>query len=281
MPVEVNVQLETPAVQYPQGEGLTFPESGEGLTLGPEGLPLKFAVVPGDEVPRSFPAYIPSAEQLVWDVLNDQTESCVVFPEDSEQGLVLPLEFSTPPGIGLFAGTDPVTYPTVNGIPNAPVMIIKGWPTYPGQIPSIGVAVATENEDGAQRLGQGGFAGDAYAYDEQGNITATCAYYAEPMYSVVVVELIHENRDERDRLHNQIRLALYPLRHIVPGSNPLIKEIQLQSEKQELPVDEQPLTLYISVFTVEVWSEALIPTEVIISPAVVERIDVTVDAEQP
>lgn len=274
------VELSTPSVTLPSQEGLTFPDEG-GLTFGPEGLPLRFPAVAPENLAAIFPSYLPRAEQIVWDALNDATQSCAIFPEDTEVGLPFPITFETPPNIGLFADTDPVTYPEVNGIKNSPIVIVKGWPAYPGAIPQIGVAIATENEDGAQRLGQGGFAGDAYARDEQGNMLATCAYYAEPLYSVVVVELIHENRDERDRLHEQLRRTLYPLRHLVPSSNPLVKELQVQSDKQDLPVDEQPLTIYVSVFTVEVWTEALIPTEVQINPAVIGRIDVNVSVELP
>lgn len=277
MPAVVEVQ--TPSVTRPVAEGLSFPEDGSGLLLGRSDFPLSFPAVAPTDVAELFPSYLPSAEQIVWDALNDETQSGVVFPEDTESGLTLPLEFSNPPGLGLFAGTDPETYPTVNGIANQPVVIVKGWPAYPGAIPQIGVAVAQENEDGASRLGQGGFASDAYAYDEEGNVIATCAYYAEPLYSVVVVELIHENRDERDRLHNQLRRALYPLRHIVPSSNPLVKELQVQSEKQDLPVDEQPFTVYVSVFTVEVWTEALIPTEVQVNPGINGPITVDVQVE--
>jgi hypothetical protein len=272
------LEVPTPSVTLPRSEGLTFPEEG-GIVFGPQGLPLRFPAVAPEGIEGVFPSYLPNAEQIVWDTLNDATQVGVVFPEDSEGGLPLPLTFENPPGIGLFADTDPVTYPIVNGMKNGPIVIVRGWPAYPGAIPQIGVAIATENEDGASRLGQGGLAGDAYARDEEGNVLATCAYYAEPLYSVVVVELIHENRDERDRLHEQLRRVLYPLRHIVPSATPLVKELQVQSEKQDLPVDEQPLTIYVSVFTVEMWTEALIPTEIQINPAVVGRIDVNVAVE--
>ena len=282
MPIVELEELQTPSVAGPEAEGLIFDEAGTGITLGPEEVPLRFPTVPPDDVEALFPTYIPNAEQIVWDALNDATQTCIVFPDDPESGpLLLPLTFETPPGIGLFADTDPVTYPTFRGRKNSPIVIVKGWPAYPGEIPQIGVAIATENEDGSQQLGQGGFAGDAYARDENGNILATTAYYAEPLYSVIVVELIHENRDERDRLHNQIRRVLYPLRHIVPSSSPLVKELKVQNEKQDLPVDEQPLTLYVSVFTVEVWSEALIPTEVQVNPAVVGPFISDVQVEGP
>ena len=266
-------EIPTPTITYPTQEGLVFPENGEGLNFGPDGLGFP-SVAPGNT--GFFPSYLPNPEQIVWDTLNDATQVAVVFPEDTDQGLTLPLTFETPPDIGLFAGTDPETYPTVSGITNSPIKIVKGWPTYPGAMPQIGVAIATESEDGAGRLGQGGFAGDAYVRDGEDNIVATCAYYAEPLYSVVVVELIHVNRDERDRLHNQLRRKLYPLRHLVPSSSSQVKELQVQAEKQDLPVDEQPNTIYVSLFTVEFWSEALIPTQVQINPAVVGSIDAAV-----
>jgi hypothetical protein len=276
MPVIVEVQ--TPSTTIPTSEGIAFPEEG-GITLGPAEVPLRFPSVAPEDIANVFPSYLPNAEQLIWDTLNDATQTGVLFPEDTNTGLILPITFETPPDIGLFADTDPATYPTVNGLKNSPITIVKGWPAYPGAIPQIGVAIATENEDGAGRLGQGGFAGDSYARDREGNIVASCAYYAEPLYSVVVVELIHENRDERDRLHDQIRRRLYPLRHIAPSSSAVIKELQVQAEKQELPVDEQPLTIYVSVFTVEVYSEALIPTEVQVNPQLIGEMNVAVQVE--
>ncbi len=275
---EIVVEVQTPSAAIPTPEGLGFLEEG-GVVFGPDETPTRFPSVAPAGIANLFPSYLPNAEQLVWDTLDDATQTGVFFPEDTNVGLVLPFAFETPPDIGLFADTDPATYPTVNGLKNSPIVIVKGWPAYPGAIPQIGVAIATENEDGAGRLGQGGFAGDALARDEQGNVVASCAYYAEPLYSVVVVELIHENRDERDRLHNQIRRRLYPLRHIAPSSSAVIKELQVQAEKQDLPVDEQPLTLYVSVFTVEVWSEALIPTEVQINPQLIGPMNVTVQVE--
>lgn len=276
MPVTAEVQ--TPSTTIPATIGLIFPEEG-GIQFGPEESPLRFPAVAPDGAASLFPSYLPNAEQLVWDTLNDATQTGAFFPEDTSIGIILPFTFGNPPDIGLFADTDPVTYPTVNGLKNSPITIVKGWPAYPGKIPQIGVAIATENEDGAGRLGQGGFAGDAYARDPEGNIVASAAYYAEPLYSVVVVELIHENRDERDRLHDQIRRRLYPLRHIAPSNSQVIKELQVQAEKQDLPVDEQSLTIYVSVFTVEVWSEALIPTGVQVNPAVIGPINVNVQVE--
>jgi hypothetical protein len=268
-------ELSTPEAVGLSFEGLGFGE--EGLNLGPEGL--RFPAVAPADIAELFPSYVPNCEQIVWDQLNDATYGSAFFPEDNEElGLNLPVEFTNPPDIGLFSGMDPESYPPLNGHTVQPVKVIRGWPAYPGAIPQIGVAIATENEDSSGRLGQAGFAGDAYARDDENNILATAAYYAEPLYSVIVAELIHENRDERDRLHDQLRRRLVPLRRIVPSSSSIIKEVQVQSEKQDLPVDEQPLTLYVSVFTVEMWSEALIPTEVVVNDGIIGAVNVTVEA---
>lgn len=284
MTVNVDVEvLPGPSTTIPSPEGLVFPPEPEGggepgIGLGPEENPPKFPPQPPEGAESLFPSFLPDVEQIVWNALNDATQVGAFFPEDTDDGgLVLPVELDFPPDVGLFAETDPETYPTVNGIKNAPVKVVKGWPAYPGQVPAIGVAISTENEDGSGRLGQGGFAGDIFGRDEHGNIVASAAYYAEPLYSVVVVELIHENRDERDRIHDQLRRRLYPLRHLVPSASAIVKELAVQSEKNELPLDEQPLTIYVSVFTVEVWSEALIPTEIQINPEVVG--DITVDVQ--
>jgi hypothetical protein len=272
------VEFATASVTYPVQEGLVFPQEG-GLSFGPEDAPLTFPSVAPANAAGLFPSYLPNAEQIVWDALNDATQCAAFFPDDGE-GLPFPITFETPPNLGLFADIAPGSEEnpvSLNGINVVPIKIVKGWPAYPGVVPQIGVAIATENEDGAGRLGQGGFAADAVARDESGNIVASASYYAEPLYSVVVVELIHENRDERDRLHDQLRRALYPLRHLVPGSSSIVKELAVQSEKTDLPVDEQPLTIYVSLFTVEVWSEALIPTAVQVNPAIIGPINVAVE----
>lgn len=132
----------------------------------------------------------------------------------------------------------------------------------------------TTSEDDAERTAQAGFAGDVYATDDQGNVLATCAYYAEPLMVTVIVELIHLNRDERDRLHEQLYRVVYPLRHLLPSSSAQVREVRINSEKNELPVDEQPLTMYVSLFTVEVAAEALIPSE-IVPGGVIEQLAVT------
>src|SRR5207245_7019597 len=66
------VELPTPSVTYPASEGLTFPQEG-GLTFGPEGLPLRFPAATPEGLASLFPAYLPNAEQIVWDTLNDAT----------------------------------------------------------------------------------------------------------------------------------------------------------------------------------------------------------------
>jgi hypothetical protein len=88
-------------------------------------------------------------------------------------------------------------------------------------------------------------------------------YYSEPLYASVVVQLIHENRDERDRLHNELRRVLAPLKRRLPWRDPQISRTKVSSEKQDVPMDEQPFTMYVSMFTVEVWFEMLQAIDVV------------------
>jgi hypothetical protein len=88
-------------------------------------------------------------------------------------------------------------------------------------------------------------------------VIATADYYSEPLYVPVVVEMIHENRDERDRLHNELRRLLFPLRRKLLGMDPLIRRVRVDSEKQDMPLDEAPYVLYVSLFTVHTYFEML------------------------
>lgn len=254
------------------------------MTTAPPIVSIPAAVAQGgpdtlEDAGRLFPAIMPDCEALVWRALDDATHASIPIPEDAEgAGIFLPAAFDTAPALALFPGMDE-SYPPVGGNAIKPIPILRGSIPRSIKLPAIGVALAPESEDGSDRLAQGGFAGDLNATDEDGKIVATCAYYAEPLFSVIIVELIHENRDERDRLHNHIRARLYPLRHLAPETYGTIKELQVQSEKQELPIDEQPLLLYVSIFTVEIWSEALMPTTVLTGGAgVVGEVTVNVEA---
>jgi hypothetical protein len=53
------------------------------------------------------------------------------------------------------------------------------------------------------------------------------------------VQLIHENRDERDRLHNELRRVLAPLKRRLPARDPQIHRTKVSSEKQDVPMDER------------------------------------------
>lgn len=198
-----------------------------------------------------------------------------MFPDEG-LGLTLPAAFSIPPDVGLFAGMDS-SYPPVGSnvdgvtpIPVKPIPVVRGWPAYPGSVPAVGVAEATSTEDPAERTTQAGFAGDVFATDAQGNVVATCSYYAEPLQVVVVVELIHTNRDQRDRLHDQLWRVIFPLRHLLSDLSPQVRDVTINAEKQDLPVDEQPNVIYVSVFTVQVAAEALIPGEITLAGTITQ-----------
>lgn len=262
-----------------QNQGLIFPTDGSGLTFD-AGYPLTFPSDPPGDLSRLFPTIMPQVEQIVYQTVNDACQTRATFPPDG-QGLPLPLSFRTP-DISLFLGKDGTyTIPagTNAGQPIPPIPVNRGWPAYPGEVPAIGVTEAESNEDPAERLSQAGFAGDVYATDALGNVLATCAYYSEPLRWTVVVELIHVNRDERDRLHDQLRRVIYPLRQVIGDSSEQVWDVTVSAEKQELPIDEQPLVMYLSLFTVEVTGEALIPTEIVTGGAI-ERLDVTVTPTQ-
>lgn len=258
--------MASPVTNYPtplQGQfvapGLMFAGDGSGL-LFDAGYPLTFPALAPLDIGSLFPTVIPEVEQIIYQAVNDAANTRLIFPDDGD-GLLLPATFNLLPNISLYAGKD-------SSYGAAVIPVVRGWPTYPGVVPAIGVALSTEGDDPSGRVQQGGFAGDVYAVDSLNNVIATCAYYAEPLYATVIVELIHENRDERDRLHDQLRRVIYPLRHVMPSASSQIREVQISAEKQELPLDEQPLTVYISLFTVEVWAEALIPTEIVVGGAV-------------
>jgi hypothetical protein len=263
-----------------EGGGLTFDPDGSGLPFGWSqwiGEPgILFPQVTPEDLGALFPAFIPNAETLVFDLLNEACQASTVFPQDGS-GLPLPAAFEIPPGIALYSLVMP-DGSSQGGHQSRRIPVVQGWPTYPGVLPQIGVALSNDAPDQASRTTYAGFAGDAVAVDANGVLLASASYWADPRYESVVVELIHENRDERDRLYSQLRRLLYPLRHTLPQNSPLIKEVSISGEKQELPLDEQPLTIYVALFTVEVWSEALIPSDVAGPEGFVSEIDVTVNA---
>lgn len=206
-----------------------------------------------------FPSTIPNAEQIVYDRVREAANSRLIFPRDG-LGVTLPATFNVMPDLSLYADRDG-SY-VVNGEPVEPIPVIRGWPEFPGQVPAIGVSESTSDDDPGEESIFGGFAGDVSAVDSAGNVVATAAYYAEPLQTVVVVELIHTNRGERDRLHDQLRRVLWPLRHLLPSQSPQTRDVRVSGEKQDLPQDELPRPVFVSVFTVTVVSEALIPAEI-------------------
>jgi hypothetical protein len=100
------------------------------------------------------------------------------------------------------------------------------------------------------------------------------------------VLLIHENRDERDRLHNQLRMVLTPLRTWLPTQDPLIKQRHRRHEQGRglsdgPPVSEQPFTVYQSIVTVHVYCEMLTPRNIVDASGIALRIDVDGHAGAP
>lgn len=177
--------------------------------------------------------------------------------------------------------------------------VVRGWPAYPGVVPAIGVAAGPEGEDQQHELPGGGFVGDVYAHgwhfpedgsgialpDEGGlatEIVGSATYFAEPLASTVMVELIHENRDERDRLHNELRRVLFPMRRWMPMRDHQVRKVAIDAEKSDQtigpPESEQPFDMYVSLFTVHVLYEMLEATDVRGQDSVVGRIDVTVSS---
>lgn len=230
---------------------------------------LRLAAEASGEAGELFPTLLPDPEQIVYDYVLAATKPRQKFPEELSGGITVPSTMgSLRPLLDLHPGRQ-----------DSPgIDVVRGWPAYPGTIPAIGIATVTESEDQQRDVIQGGFAGDLYAVDRDTRATvAQASYYVEPLYAVVVVELIHENRDERDRLHNALRRTMFPLRRILPSGTPLIRRVQVDAERQELPLDEQPLTIYASLFSVHVWYEMLTAIDVSGLEQMIDGIEVTVD----
>lgn len=145
--------------------------------------------------------------------------------------------------------------------------VVRGWPAYPGVVPAIGIASGTEGEDQQHQVMQGGYAGEVLAYNDGGQVIGAADYYSEPLYVPVIVQLIHENRDERDRLHEELRRVLFPIRSTLPRTDPQVKRVTLDGTKDEVsegpPVVQAPFTVYISIFTVHVYCEMLEPRNIV------------------
>lgn len=227
------------------------------------------ATVPND-LGALFPTVIPAVELAVYEHVLAATQAHTVFPSEGS-GLAFPVVFNVLPQVSLYRDKDgSYTVPAGPdaGQPIPPIPVVRGWPPFPGAVPSIGVAEASSEDDGSEDTIQGGFAGDVTALDGNGNPVATCAYYAEPLLVTIVVELIHVNRDERDRLHDQLRRVIFPLKHLLPERSSQIRHVRLSAEKQDLPQDELPRPIYVSLWTLAVGCEALIPTEITASTTI-------------
>lgn len=214
---------------------------------------------PDPELAAAFPHRIPDPEQLVYSYVKAAAAGTPL------QGAP-PLSFYADPARAAAEGRM--------------IDVARGWPQYPGKVPAIGVGYGQEGEDPAQQTIQGGFAGSVDAHDDAGALIGSADYYAEPLYIPIVVLLIHENRDERDRLHNMLRLVLTPLRTWLPTSDGLIKKVTVDMQKDELssdgpPVSEQPFTVYQSITTVHVYCEAWSPRNIVDASQIVQRIDAT------
>ncbi len=226
--------------------------------------------VVGDSDPNLgdiFPTYIPDPERLVYEMVRSAVGSFILFPDQPGWGIRLPATFKNPPLLS-FYGDQRETQRSIE--------VVRGWPEYPGVVPAIGVQIGNESEDD-QYIGiSASFAGERTAVDDDGELLGTADYWSQPLYSPVIVELIHENRDERDRLHNELRRVLFPLARRLPMRDALIKRVRVDAEKQELPMEDQPRPIYVSVFTVHVYYEMLEAANVIGPDGIITSVTPTV-----
>jgi hypothetical protein len=216
-----------------------------------------------------IPTYIPQPESYVFEYVRDVCGVAVSDPARSgdvvEVGTSFPISELTPNPLPVAFNRLPTAmlYEHPNGQGDMRgIPVVRGWPPYPGRVPMIGVALGNDADDDQLDVTSGGFAGDVVIGDGFGNIVATGSYYAEALYSTIVVELIHENREERDRLHDELRRVLFPLRDRLLDRTPLIRRVRLDAEKDELPMDEAPFVVYVSLFTVHVYYEMLVAQDV-------------------
>lgn len=217
---------------------------------------------PTPEIGALFPTKLPDPEQLVYDYVKAATAD----------GLA-----SGVPALSFYADRAQAASE------GRKISVVRGWPAFPGQLPAIGVAAGPETEDQQHEAEAGGFAGTVYATVPSDQSTAWADYYAEPIYSTVIVELIHENRDERDRLHNELRRLLFPLRSTLLQADPQLRRVSVDAEKTEEqvgpPAAEAPFVMYISIFTVGVYYEMLEARTV--GTGTVESIDPTPEPIDP
>lgn len=210
-----------------------------------------------------FPTLLPEPEKLIYEHVKDATRTRIMFPEDAAFALTLPATFDQAPLLNFYPDGNTVWDDAADD--ESPVIpVTRGTSlAYEGHTPAISVGLGNDSEDSARALEGGGFVGEARAYEADGvTVFGIADYYSQPLYASVLVQLIHENRDERDRLHNELRRLLFPLRRKLLGMDPLIRRVRVDSEKQDAPMDEAPYVLYVSLFTVHVYYEMLEATNV-------------------
>lgn len=223
------------------------------------------------DLAAAFPTLVPAPEHYVYEYVRDacgvpvtdplrpqdRVEVGVRFPLSIGNPLTFPITFNTPPAALLYA--DPY-----RSLAATPIQVVRGWPAYPGILPAIGIAVGPEPEDETEDGIGGGYAGQSVLYYDDGSLFGSCDYYSEPYSSTIVVELIHENRDERDRLHDELRRILFPLRSKLLARDPKLRKVHMDAERTELSdeISNKPFLIYASIFTVQVWGEMLVAENV-------------------
>jgi len=155
----------------------------------------------------------------------------------------------------------------------------QGWPTDLGELPALGVARGPQAGDG-QPLGTGTFAGEVVALDEDGVAYSSATYYVHPQSTDIVVELLHHDPTERDRLHEELQLALAPLGRALQTRDALVREVTVTGRKRALedPAAAGALaaTAHTSLFTVRVAYELLEARDVAGPESVTDRVEVSV-----
>jgi hypothetical protein len=216
---------------------------------------------PYPELSALFPTLLPPVERLVYDAVKAATEDGI--------GAAIP-------ALSFYADRE---RSEAEGL-KVPVGL--GWPAYPGQVPAIGVAEGPESEDKQMQVAGGGFAGQVTAHDDDGTVMGIADYFSEPLYATIIVELIHENRDERDRLFDELRRLLFPLRSTIMSADRAITACELEGEKTEQgggpPEAEQPFYVYIGLFTFGIHYEMLEARRVDGPDEIIDGITVDVDA---
>lgn len=160
------------------------------------------------------------------------------------------------------------------------IAVVPDWPVYPGEVPVLGVARGPQPA-GSSSSGAGVLAGEVVAVDEATGIPyASATYYVHAQSAEIVVELLHDDRGERDRLHDALQRGLAPLGRVLQQRDPLVRDVTVTGRKRELepeaPASVVPATLHLSVFSVLVNYELLEAHDVGGPDSVSERVEVSV-----